>query len=122
MYLLNEAGPVINSKTIRKYKSLEWVGQENMIYKSNYEERFAKFLKEEGIDFLYEPLIFRSGSLVYIPDFLVYNNPVAATKGSVFVEIKGLWENKAYDKVVLMQAQFPLLVMNRSILMEVTRK
>lgn len=58
-------------------------------YKSGYEKYVKQWLNDYGIPFFYEPILFKEK---YVPDFyLPYH--------SLFIEVKGLWEEGAKSKV-----------------------
>jgi len=62
--------------------------------RSNYERQFAQWLTDNKIEYKYEPwiLTFPDGTQ-YVPDFYL---PFS----KVFIEIKGLWEPRAWQKFI----------------------
>jgi len=78
-------------------------------YKSNWEESFARFCKENDLNFKYEPYSFLlPHGKQYIPDFLV--------NGHV-IEIKGVWESGAQKKTRLYRKTIgPLIILSENML------
>jgi len=63
----------------------------NIWMRSTWEVKFAKWLDNHNIKWLYEPKTFDLGKTTYTPDFYV---PIYAT----YIEIKGYWRPDAKNK------------------------
>jgi hypothetical protein len=60
-------------------------------FRSDYERHFATWLDRHAFKWAYEPLLFNNN---YVPDFMInYRNII------VFLEVKGLWQPRAYAKI-----------------------
>ncbi len=76
--------------------------------RSDYERGVARWLLKNGIVYTYEPFVFELADY-YVPDFWI-------ARSQVFLEVKGLWEPGAMNKVLLFMQHYPmfrLIVINR---------
>lgn len=69
------------------------------VFKSDYEFRFYDFLKLNKIKAYYEACTFPVGNSFYTPDFYV-------SKGSCFLETKGLWQIGQKKKFIRFRKQY----------------
>ena len=78
-------------------------------YKSEWESSFARFCRENDLNFMYEPFAFSlPNGRWYIPDFMVNGH---------MIEIKGVWESGARKKVKLYRKTVgPLIVLSEAML------
>ena len=74
--------------------------QDRICFRSSYERKYAEFLDENGIDWLYEPKNFDLNTTTYLPDFYLIDS-------GVFIEIKGYMGKDAQMKIDLFRECFP---------------
>lgn len=69
--------------------------------RSNLEANYARILKHQGVQFVYEPKVFTlSNGKVYIPDFYL-------PKTDEYVEVKGFFKARDHDKYAVFSADYP---------------
>jgi hypothetical protein len=84
--LLNPRGPFVT----RVFEV--WDYDTNQFYRSMFEVYVARFFKDNGFQFYYEPHTFRLGSHLYTPDFYLSDQ-------KLYVEVKGRWNSGAKQKI-----------------------
>jgi hypothetical protein len=66
----------------------------NILMRSSYEVKYAKYLDKQGITWLYESKTFDLGNCTYTPDFYL-------PETDTYIEIKGYWRDDAIKKFKL---------------------
>lgn len=61
------------------------------LMRSSYEDMFANWLEINGIEYEYEPILYVTPKILYIPDFKIKNK-------NLFFEVKGRWYDNARTK------------------------
>lgn len=74
--------------------------QDRVCFRSGYELKFAMYLDQHNIDWLYEPKTFDLKTTTYLPDFYLI-------KDRKFIEIKGYMFPVAQNKINLFRKCFP---------------
>ena len=76
-------------------------GRYNGIWmRSSYEMKYAKYLDNQGIKWLYESKTFDLGNTTYTPDFYLPNK-------NQYIEIKGYWRKGIKEKFNLFKILYP---------------
>ena len=66
----------------------------NILFRSSYEVKYAQYLDQHNIKWLYEPKAFDLDSTTYTPDFYL-------PETDTYIEIKGFWRRDAKEKIIL---------------------
>ncbi len=101
-----------NKIVISNFKRFYYKG---IYFKSSYEFKYAKYLDNKNIKWLYESKIFDLGSCSYRPDFYL-------PKTYTYIEIKGYWRDDAKKKFKLFKKIYKnikIKVLNKLILQEI---
>jgi hypothetical protein len=95
-------------------KPIERIKYKEILMRSSWEVKYAKYLDESGIKWLYESKTFDLGNCTYTPDFYLLSS-------NSFVEIKGWMRPRDLKKINLFRKKYPqtiLVVLNRKELKE----